>query len=467
VLVEVPVSSRISEVVAVSDSYLAWIGEDGVHAYSLAGRQEVVVAQDWQGRVEALAIEDHSAQLAVAGWFDEVVVYDLGQGRSPVIFALPGQCHGLSFLPDYPTLVISKLGRIALWRRGSGVIQELAGPGGGTLAAGLGDDGLLMLDAGANKLLSFHYSSLPVVRRVEVSLESIWTMAASNDGALIFAGSADGQLHRYHVGNDRLDSIGAHSQGLTSILYRGGQLITGADDKTIAIWDAETLGEINRSQAHEFLVNFLLQDEASGTVWSSSSDRTLKSWSWPGLEQQEVVHTGAHANAAFWLDSEKGLGVVGTWGGEWLELRRQQQQWSVKRRVATRSYGIYSVAHQPGVDLVVMVGIQPTDLWVYDLVSEHGARLADPDLNLFWAAAVGKDSVVVVGDASVAVYRFERRNGRLHYQVRVGLSSALGYQGIVADLPAHGWIATGGVGNINLLDLSQLPPAPIMSGQSW
>ena len=31
---------------------------------------------------------------------------------------------------------------------------------------------------------------------------------------------------------------------------------------------------------------------------------------------------------------------------------------------------------------------------------------------------------------------------------RVGLSSALGYQGIVADLPAHGWIATLDIGDV-------------------
>jgi hypothetical protein len=132
--------------------------------------------------------------------------------------------------------------------------------------------------------------------------------------------------------------------------------------------------------------------------------------------------------------------------------------------VQTGSRGVYSVAHQPALEAVLLMGYDPTELWLYDLESGQAWPLARPEIELGFAVAVGDDRVVLVGETGIVSYRFERTSRGFDYEVRAGLNSTVGFFVIAASLPERGWLAAGFSGTLCLFDLGLLPDAVLMRG---
>ena len=293
--------------------YVAWVEADRTRrAAEVATGREVLAARDWEGQVNAVALDDLSDRLAVGGWFDEVFVFDLASATLVASYALPGQTLALTFLPDYPTLVVGKEGRLALVREGEAKVAEIEAPATAFVDLSFRPSGLLARDAAGQKVISFGYRALPVEHRGAVAGVSIWTIATSVDGTHVLIGTSDGQLHRYDPESSRLASYRGHTQGLTSLVAVGGQVVSASDDKTIALWDAARLEVIGRSKAHSFLVNYLFWEEATGTLWSTSSDRSIKAWHLPDLVESATIAPGGPSKSALWIDSRRGVAVVGT-----------------------------------------------------------------------------------------------------------------------------------------------------------
>jgi WD40 repeat protein len=262
-----------------------------------------------------------------------------------------------------------------------------------------------------------------------------------------------------------LRSVDAHSQGLTSVLHRDGRLVTGADDRTMAVWDAWRLELVTRSKAHDFLVNFLFWEEDTGTLWSSSSDGSIKAWTWPDLVASEVLHAGSQSKAAFWLDRNRGLALVGTWGGGWHEVK-YDGEWRVTRTIETNSFGIYSMVARPQVGVVLVVGTDPTNLWLYDVETGDVWPLPVPDLPLYWTVAAGDDRIIVVGRNTALSYRFRRVDGALNYEISAGLNSDLGELYVGTAIPGSSLVACGsGAGRVVVFDTYQLPIVPLSEGR--
>jgi len=72
-------------------------GQERVHAHSVADGTELLVAREWEGRVNAIALEDFSGRLAVGGWFDEVAVFELAAGRPRKHLTLVHKTNVLTF----------------------------------------------------------------------------------------------------------------------------------------------------------------------------------------------------------------------------------------------------------------------------------------------------------------------------------------------------------------------------------
>lgn len=446
--------------VAVSRRFLAWVDDSRtVRAVSLETGRPVLTARDWEGRVNALALEDLSGRLAIGGWFDEVLVYDLETGRLASRHSLPGQTHSLLFLADHPTLVVGKAGRLALLRGDTGPLVELAAPASTYDDLSWGPGGLLARETTNQKLLSFSYRALSLARLGPVAGVPIWTLASSADGSHLLLGTSDGQLHRYHLATSGIESRSGHTQGLTSLVALGEHIVTASDDKTIALWDAERLEVIGRSKAHTYLVNFLFWEEATRTLWSTSSDRSIKSWLLPELKEGETIAPGGDSKSALWIDSRRGLALVGTWRQSWMELRRQPSGWIASRTQAIRSDGAYSVCANPHLDVVLIVGIHPATVWLYDVPTGRAWELPVPDPSLFWASPVGEDAFVVVGHNTAVRYRVTRAEDGLDVELAVGLSTDLGELGISTTLPDRDRVAAGSAtGEIFLFQARALPP---------
>ncbi|HPW55685.1 MAG: protein kinase [Thermoanaerobaculaceae bacterium] len=443
-----------------SARYVAWVGVDHtVHAIELATGREVLAARDWDGQVNALAIDDLSEKLAVGGWFDEVVVYDLVGGRSPTRHVLPGQTHALLFLPDHPTLVVGKEGRLALLREGAGKVAEIEAPAAAYLDLSFGPSGLLVRDAAAQKVISFAYRGLPLERRGAVAGVPIWAIGASEDGRRVLLGTSDGQLHRYDLETSRLESRRGHTQGLTSLVTVGDRVVTASDDKTIAVWDAARLEVVTRSRAHSYLVNYLFWEAATRTLWSTSSDHTIKAWRLPDLVETATIAPGGGSKSALWIDSRRGLAVVGTWERSWMELRRQGSAWTAMRTQRIRSEGAYSVCAHPRADVVLVVGVRPASLWLFDVASGRAWEIEPPDHHLEWAAPFGDHELAVVGANKLVRYSVSRIEGGLDVEVAIGLSTDLGQLGMCAVLPGGTRIAAGNsTGELFVVDARSLPP---------
>lgn len=444
----------------VSARYVAWVSAGRtVRAVELATGRDALAAREWEGQVNALAIEDLSGRLAVGGWFDEVLVYDLETGRAVARHTLPGQTHALAFLPDRPTLVAGKEGRLALLREDEGKVAEIEAPAAVFLDLSFGPSGLLARDAAGQKAISLAYRALPVERRGAVAGVPIWTMGASEDGHRLLLGTSDGQLHRYDLETSLLESRRGHTQGLTSLVAVGGRIVTASDDKTIAVWDADRLEVVGRSKAHGYLVNHLFWEEAAQTLWSTSSDRSIKAWRLPDLGEIATIAPGGGSKSALWMDSRRGIAVVGTWERSWMELRRRGAEWAAARTQAIRSEGAYSVCAHPAADVVMIVGVRPASLWLYDVPSGRAWELEPPDRDLEWAVPVGDNEFAVVGFHKLARYAVTRAEGGLDVDVAIGLSTDLGELGICACLPGGTRVAAGNAtGELFVVDTRALPP---------
>jgi tetratricopeptide (TPR) repeat protein len=452
--------------------YLAWIGEGrAAQVVSLKTGEAVGAFQDWEAGVRVLHVDDVTRTLIVGGWFDEVYMYDLQQPETPpVVASSPGEATDVHVLPDYPTVAIAKKSRVVLWRDGEGIVWEYREPSLDAVFVSSGGDGLLAFDRESARVLGFSYRAIPVRQRVKLSPAPIWAIASDGRGERIWFGSADGFMHEFEPADATFSSWEAHTQGVTSALYRDGKLVSASDDRTIAVWDAASRERLMQSEAHGYLVNFLYWDGASDWIWSSSSDGKVKAWQWPDLAPGETIDTGRLAKAGFWLDAEAGLALIGTWGGSWLEVERSEEGWKVLEEHVmpgrgVRS-GVYTTVELEDEQLVLLLGIHPARVYLYDLASRQAWLLEAPELDIGWATASGPRTVLLGGTTCVLEYRFERRETAIRYAVRVGLATELGLQGVCEYNSALGRLVAGtAFGSVVVTDPEDLPEEPIITGR--
>ena len=304
-----------------SARYVAWVGVDHtVHAIELATGRRCSPHAIGTAR-STPAIDDLSEKLAVGGWFDEVVVYDLVGGRSPTRHVLPGQTHALLFLPDHPTLVVGEQGRLALLREGAGKVAEIEAPAAAYLDLSFGPSGLLVRDAAAQKVISFAYRGLPLERRGAVAGVPIWAIGASEDGRRVLLGTSTGSSTLRPRDLPARLTPRPHA-GLTSLVTVGDRVVTASDDKTIAVWDAARSRSSPAAEPTATSVNYLFWEAATRTLWSTS-DHTIKAWRLTRSRRDRHHRPWRRVQVRALIDSRRGLAVVGTWERSWMELRRQ------------------------------------------------------------------------------------------------------------------------------------------------
>lgn len=451
-----------------SQRYLAWAEENNtVRVFSIPELKEVlrVKCGEGKGSIEALALDDRSDRLAVGGWFDEVYVHDLKGAHPPAQFSSAGKTFDMLFIPDFPTLLVARKGEILAWREGKGIIARFETQAAEYRAIRDSNRGLLAWDSASHKVLAFDYRTFPLLDSRSIANTQLWGMAPSPDGRYAYAGSSDGRLHRYNTTNGLLDSKEAHTQGITSIVCAGNEVITASDDKTIARWSAEKLEVLSRSKAHQFLINFLYWEDAAKRLWSCSSDGLIKSWKLPELKELETIDPKEGQLASVWIDGRRGLGLVGTWSQSWLEMRNRNGAWETARKQPVRAVNVYSMACNPALRMVCMTATRPGQIWIYDLDSGSAWALPWEDIYLCSCAALGTNEFMVCGMNSVAVIRLERKTDGVHYSLAYNQNSDLGLIQSIACPGTGNRVVTGSsAGTLSLFDPAELNRKPALSG---
>lgn len=402
------------EVVELSERFVALAQgrATNVRMWSLPDGASVLDAPFPERQVFALGIDDARGQLAVGGPFDSVAVFG-ALGTAPAR-RIPrrGWTHGLAWVGDVPTLLASGQAGLAAFRHDVPAGDELADPSpAGALY--FDSDFLLALVPRRHRLAIVRYSGFAPSARVVAGGKPLWVVEHDAEGKTVFAGGRDGRLWVLDTGSLSVTSQDVHTDGIPSLAREGDLLASSSDDKTVAVWQLPGPKLLLRSKAHDFLVNDVAVGGSGGAreLVTSSSDGTVKRWTWPGLEPIESIDVAALLGGpvsfhAVHVPDGSGRILAGTWDARLLDLTRLPDRWSV-RAFPVRSRAVYRFAALPRLGLVLAVGILPASLHLFDLASSTLHELDAAGLDAMWAVRVpGRDEVVVVGLDGVSRYAF-------------------------------------------------------------
>jgi hypothetical protein len=460
-VISVALSDRVVVVVEATKSMRAFEVERGA---PLASRPLAELSP----RIVALSQTDD--RVAVAGWFDQVYVFALGPGAHDEVVRRHGRTFGVAWIADAPTLAIAGASGLSLWRPGEGEIATapLEHTARGIEDVRFAGAGLLTLRNDVHRVQVSAYRGMPLPAPVELADKEIWALAAGDDGTA-FAGSSSGLLYA-----DRPDggvqTAKIHTDGITSLARSGDLLASASDDKTIAVWRLPDLRVEWRSRAHDFLVNQIVVAGAPPSLYSSSSDGTVKRWKWPELEEEESIVTRdlfgkRYSIQALWAAPGGEQILAGSWNNALLALRRSgkqggrggeagQAKWA-GRVLGVASLALYQVAELRAVRAVLFVGIMPCGVYAYDLDDGSLSELEDLGADLYAVTALGDErSASVLGNGALLRYELERTaDGRLAYAITAGFDTDLAAVTAAAVVPQRGVLAAGTQkGELYLLD---------------
>lgn len=464
------------EVLAVGErlAALAQGGGGPVRAWSLPDGASLLEAPFAERQVLAVAVDDARGQVAVGGPFDTVAVFSTSGAPGPRLLPRRGWTYGLAWVSDTPTLLASGHEGVTAWRDGEEAVAMLpsASPGGPLF---LDSDALLVLVPRRQRLGVVAYAGFPATARVPAGGRALWAAEHDAAGRTVFAGGRDGELWSLDVTSLEARRSRAHTDGIPSLEREGDLLASSSDDKTVALWGLPGPVLRLRTKAHDFLVNDLsvVEGAAGRELVTSSSDGTVRRWSWPALEPIETVDVAALLGRTVSLHAVAPLPgarriLAGTWSSSLLELAARDGRWTVKEH-AVPSRAVYRLAVVPRLGLVVAAGIDPSSLHVFDLASGAFLPLDAAGLDGMWVVPVpGRDEVLVVGLDGVSRYSFfaplPDADGRrsVTYRAWSGRQSGAGLQ--TATLLADGSLWAGTVkGELVRYDAKLLDGPPLLT----
>jgi serine/threonine-protein kinase len=468
-----------------SDRYLVLVqSRRELTAYTLDG-ERVLATPFPEQQVFSIAVLDDADLVAVGGWYDHVDVHGLAPGGRHERLPLTGGATDLAWIADRPTLVMGGAGGLAWWRGGR--VEHVSWGAGDHQPASLlaTGSGLASIDPIRKQLALFDYGTLAPPPLASLAKSSLWAVESDEAGKTLFVGGSDGTLYVHRPDGGTTEKVTLHGGGITDLARRGDYLTSTSDDKTIAVWQLPRLGVIFRSTAHAFLVNQMYLQGNPATLWSASSDGTLKRWAWPQLEQLESVDASTvlaprasrgsvkYSLQALWVDAEGTRVLAGTWGHALLVFDRRRGRGWQGRAIPVVSDGLYRAAGLPALDAVVLAGLQPPAVYLYDLAADRLHRLRSFDHEVY-AAVAGPDGreAYVLGNGAILRYSFSRgEGGAIDYEVSAETQTALGRvlaatlvsgRRRLAAVTAAGDLAFVGLDALAgpTLAREELPPAP-------
>ncbi|MGN6521245.1 MAG: WD40 repeat domain-containing serine/threonine protein kinase [Dokdonella sp.] len=456
--------------IALSRRWLALVDATGARVRVLRTSDGTVVLEHALdlGAVRDLALLDAPPRLAVAGREPEIDVFAL-DGSAPMR-ASPVQrgAQSLAWLADAPTLVVAGEAGVRLWRDGA-FLEEIHGAPASTPAAlQAGGAGVLLLDGAAHRLAQLDYGVLPVAQRVDLGKTESWAVHVDAVRHAVYVGSSDGVV--YAVEGGKVVPHALHADGVTALAGDADHLASASDDRTLAIWNLPAMDVRWRSRGHDYLVNQIAL--LGPSLWSSSSDGTLKRWRWPSLDEEETLDLRALTATpdlrlhAFWIARDRRRGLVGTWNHRLVELERGDGgDWSARAHAIDSEAG-YHLLELEKVRIVLVEGADPTRLYAWDTDTRRLLALPDFGHRLWTLTSDGHGGAFAAGRGAVLRYVIARSaDGALHLRVEAAVRSDLGDL-TAAEFDATAdrlWLADSG-GHLLALEAFRLPLVVLYEG---
>lgn len=191
---------------------------------------------------------------------------------------------------DESVFTLGGQGKLTRWNRASGQALEslqlsnqslrsiAIAPDGKTMAIGSSDNNIYLIDT----------ATLTLRHTIKGAHDnSVFALAYRQDGKYLLSGGRDAHLKVWKMGSppELADDKPAHWYTINSIAPSpcGRWIATGSRDKTVKIWDAHTFEllkvlETVRDQGHLNSVNRLLWSDYQDFLISGSDDRSLIIW---------------------------------------------------------------------------------------------------------------------------------------------------------------------------------------------
>lgn len=273
--------------------------DNQVRLWHTASWQEVWLGQGHQSWVCAVAFSPDGQTLA-SGSFDQTVrIWNLNIGECTAV--LPGHqgwVWAVAFSPDSRLLASgADDGLIKLWILAEpGHCQTLVGHQGWIWAVAFSPDGRWLASASGDRTLRLWDVATGQCQQVFHGHES-WarSLAFSADGQRLISGSLDCTVRIWDVHTGEcLQILREHQQAVLSVAVaaplsepdpsafaqntQGELIVSGSQDNTVRVWDAQTGRCLNRLQGHTTRIWSVAVHPNGRRLLSGSNDSMLKLW---------------------------------------------------------------------------------------------------------------------------------------------------------------------------------------------
>lgn len=397
-------------------------------AYDLDAREPLWHVALPAFRAYALALAEDAGRIALATE-EQVQVHAAADGAMQA--ALPGVASALTWFADGGRLVTASGARLTLWEWHGERAEAAAHLDGGDWLF-RGDTHLVAGGDGRLRRYAFGHAPAPL----DAGVGQVW--AAIAHGEHVYFGGSAPPLARLAPGDAPLHRQ-VHDAGIPDLRIHEGRLVSSSDDRTLAVWKLPELELQWRARGHDFFVN---QIAIGASLWSASSDGSLRRWRWPELEPaQDLPLRDRIASTlelhALWAAPDDAELIAGTWNSRLLRLRREGDDWALASAPFEARTG-YRLIDLPAIEAVLAIGLNPGRLTLYD---RRNGNLNDlPRDGRAWHAAVADDAgdgAWLGGDAALAHLHVSRReDGRFAIRRHALEASALQHIGAMALRPA-------------------------------
>ncbi len=410
--------------IAISDKYIVLVFKDNLKVFDLSQNKNILNESIPIGTASVI-LSDLANMLFIGGWYDEVIIFDLKSKQKKTI-ASPGKTFSIQYLPDNPTLLISKLEKFIIWDLNNDKeILKIEKKGSLFRNATLGLNGIYVYDESKKHLFLIPYRSFKEKKILEISELPIWALSFNKFYNKIFCGGEDGIIYEINIQDNKIIPYKLHTQGITSIISEKDYLVSSSDDKTIAVWKLPEMKLLYRSQSHNYLINSLYLPPTNGIIWSSSSDGSIKKLNLPSLQEIEVIKIGDYSFHSFWVNKEENFLIAGTWNNRFIFIKKIKGKWQVEKEIPVNSKGIYSNAYLPNINIIVFIGIQPSSIFIYDLKYNNFMVVKYIDLNLSWIQKISSTEAIGSADNSLIYFKFERKGKKIICNIKISINSNL------------------------------------------